>query len=145
MIGPKFAVFELYRIFYKCWAFRLEGINKMSVRTTPESPPPEEKIPHGMVRAIALTSFGDGARNPRQIARETLPLFERLLPDGLSEAYRQKRILKPRKRRATSDSDSKGSKKLPDPRLDPDFDSKDPLGLSRWSLIFKSVNKKKRL
>ena len=107
----------------------------MSVRTTPESPPPEEKIPHGMVWAIPLGSFGDGARTPRQIAREKLPLFEGLLPDGLSEAYRawrrQKRILKPRKRRATSDSDSKGPKKLPDPRLYPDFDSKDPLGLSR--------------
>ena len=108
----------------------------MSVRTTPESPPPlEEKFPHGMVRVIPLESFGDGARDPRQIARKKLPLFEGLLPDGLSEAYRawkrQKRILKPGKRRATSDSDSKGSKKLPDPRLDPDFDSKDPLGLSR--------------
>ena len=107
----------------------------MSVRTTPESPSPEEKFPHGIVPLIPLESFGDGARDPRQIAREKLPLFEGLLPDGLSEACgawkRQKRILKPRKRRVTSDSDSKGSKKLPDPRLDPDFDSKDPLGLSR--------------
>ena len=88
-----------------------------------------------MVPVIPLENFGDGARDPRQIAREKLPLFEWLLPDGLLEAYRawkrQKRILNPRKRRATSDSDSKGSKKLPDPRLDPDFDSKDPLGLSR--------------
>ena len=102
----------------------------MSVRTTPESPPPEEKFPHGMVRLILLESFGDGARVPWQIARERLPLFEGLLLDGLSEAYRawkqQKRILKPRKGRATSDSDSKGSKKLPDRRLEPDFDSKDP-------------------
>ena len=107
----------------------------MSVRTTPESPPPEEKFPHAMVRVIPLESLGDRARDPRQIAREKLPLFEGLLPDGLSEAYRawkrQKRILKPRKRRATSDSDSKGPKKLPDPRLDPDFDSKDHLGRSR--------------
>ena len=106
----------------------------MSVRTTPESPP-EKKFSHGMIRVIPLKSFGDGARDPRQIAREKLPLFEGLLPDGLSEAYRawkrQKRILKPRKRRATSDSDSKGSKKLPDPRLDLDFDSKDPFGLCR--------------
>ena len=107
----------------------------MSVRTTPDSPHPKEKFPHGMVRVIPLESFGDGAKDPRQIAREKLPLFEGLLLDGLSDAYRawkqQKRILKPRKRRATSDSDSKGSKKLPDPRIDADFDSKDPLGLSR--------------
>ena len=120
----------------------------MSVRTTPGSPPQEEKFPYGMVRVIPLESFGDGARDPRQIARGKLPLFEGLLPNGLSEAYRawkrQKRFLKPRKRQATSDSDSKGSKKLPDPKLDPDFDSKDPLGLSQWSLIFKSVNRKKR-
>ena len=39
----------------------------MPVRTTPESPPPEEKFPHGMVRVIPLESFGDGARDPRQI------------------------------------------------------------------------------
>ena len=107
----------------------------MSVRTTAENPPPEEKFPHGMVRVIPLENFSDGASDPRQIGQEKLPLFEGLLPDGLSEAYRawkrQKRTLRPRKRRATSDSDSKGSKKLPDPRLDPDFDSKDPLGLSR--------------
>ena len=107
----------------------------MPVRTTPESHPPDEKFPHGMVRVIPLKSFGEGARHPRKIAREKLPLFEGLLPDGLSEAYRawkrQKHILKPKKWRVTSDSDSKGSKKLPDPRLDPDFDSKDPLGLSR--------------
>ena len=107
----------------------------MSVRITPESPPPEEKFPHGMVRVIPLESFGDGARDPRQIAREKLPLFEGLLPNGLLEACRtwkrQKLILKPRKRWATSDSDSKGSKKLPDPRLDPDYDSKDPLSFSR--------------
>ena len=81
----------------------------MSVRTTPESPPPEEKFAHGMVRVIPLESFGNGAGDPRQIAQEKLLLFEGLLPDGLSEAYRawkpQKRILKPRKRRATSDSD----------------------------------------
>ena len=113
----------------------LKGINKMSVRTTSESPPPEEKFLHGMVQVIPLESFGDGAKDHRQIAREKLPLFEGLLPDELLEAYRawkqEKRILKPRKRRATSDSDSKGSKKLPDPRLDADFDSKDPSGLSR--------------
>ena len=60
----------------------------MSVRTTPESPPPEEKFLHGMVRVIPLESFGDWARDPRQIAREKLPLFEGLLPDELSEAYR---------------------------------------------------------
>ena len=60
----------------------------MSVRTTPESPPPEDKFPRGMVRVIPLESFGNGARDPRQIAREKLPLFEGLLPDGLSEAYR---------------------------------------------------------
>ena len=103
----------------------------MSVRITPESPPPE-KIPHGMIRVIPLKIFGDGARDPRKIARKNLPLVEGLLPDGLSEAYRdwkrQKRVLRPRKRRATSDS--KGSKKLPDPRFDPDFDPKDPLGIS---------------
>ena len=107
----------------------------MSVRNNPESPPPEKKFPHGMVRVIPLESFDDGARDPRKIAREKLPLFEGLLPDGLSEAYRawkrQMRISKPRKRQATSDSDSKGSKKPPDPRLDTDFDSKDPFGLSR--------------
>ena len=60
----------------------------MSVCTTPEGPPPEEKFPHGMVWVILLESFGDGARDPRQIAREKLPLFEGLLPDGLLEAYR---------------------------------------------------------
>ena len=38
----------------------------MSVRTTPESPPPEEKFPHGMVRVIPLESFGDGAREPKK-------------------------------------------------------------------------------
>ena len=100
----------------------------MSKRTTSGSSPPEEKFPHGMVRVIPLESFGDGARYPRQIAREKLPLYEGLLLDGLSEAYRawkrQKRILKPGKRQATSGSNSKGSKKLPDPRLNPDFDSK---------------------
>ena len=86
-----------------------------------------------MIRVIPLESFGDAAGDPRQIARKKLLLFEGLLPDGLSEAYRawkrQNRVLKPRKPLATSDS--KGSKKLPYPRLDPDFDSKDPLGLSR--------------
>ena len=113
----------------------------MSVRTTPESRPPEEKFPHGMVRVSSReVSSRQSSRKLRrrsqgswQIAREKLPLFEGLLPNGLSEAYRawkrQKRILKPRKRRATSDSDSRGPKKLPDPRLDPDFDSKDPLVL----------------
>ena len=60
----------------------------MSVRTTPESPLPEEKFPHGMVRVIPLEGFGDGARDPRQIAQKKLHLFEGLLPDGLSEAYR---------------------------------------------------------
>ena len=87
----------------------------------------------GMIWLIPLKSFGDGARDPRKIARKKLPLFEGLLPDGLSEAYRawkrQERVLKPLKRRATSDS--KGSKKPPDLRLDPEFDSKDPFGLSR--------------
>ena len=39
-------------------------------------------------RVIPLGSFGDGARDPRKIARKKLPLFEGLLPDGLSEAYR---------------------------------------------------------
>ena len=116
----------------------------MSAHITPESPPPEEKFSHGLIRMILLESFGDEARDPLKIARKKLPLLEGLLPDGLSEAYRawkrQKRVLKPRKRRATSDS--KGSKKLPDPRFDPDFDLKDPLGLSWWSLIFKSVNHK---
>ena len=72
---------------------------------------------------IPLENFGDGARDYLQTAREKLPLFEGLLPDKFSEAYRARKqqdtILKPRKRRATSDSDSNGSKKLPDPRLDP--------------------------
>ena len=93
----------------------------MSVRITPESPPPEEKFPHGMVPVIPLESFGDGARGPRQIAREKLPLFEGLLPNGLLEAYRTCKRQK----------GSKGSKKFPDPRLDPDYDSKDPLSFSR--------------
>ena len=86
-----------------------------------------------MIRVIPLESFGDGARDPRKIARDKLPLFEGLLPDGLSAAYRawkrQKRVLKTRKRRATSDS--KGPKNISDPRFNPDFDPKDPLGLSR--------------
>ena len=105
----------------------------MSVRNAPESPAPEEKFSQGIIRVIPLESFGDGARAPRQTALEKLPLFERLLSSGLLEAHRawkrQKRFIKPRKRRAPSDS--KGSKKLPDPRLDPDFDSKNPLVLSR--------------
>ena len=104
----------------------------MSARITPESPPPEEKFAHGLIRVIPLEKFGNGARDPRKIAQKKLPLFEGLLADELSEAYRawkrQKRVLKLRKRRATSDS--KGSKKLPDPRFDPEFDPKDPLGLS---------------
>ena len=60
------------------------------------------------------------------------------------EAYRawkrQKSFLKPMKRRATSDS--KGSKRLPDPWLDPDFDPKDALGLNWWRkcLIFRQPN-----
>ena len=95
----------------------------MSARITPESPPPEEKFSHGMIRVIPLESFGVGARDPRNIDRKKLSLFEVLLPDGLSEAYRawkrEKRVLKPRKRRATSDS--KRPEKLPDPRSDPDF------------------------
>ena len=105
----------------------------MSVRNTPENPPAGEKFSHGMIQVIPLESFGDGARDLRQTARKKLPLFKVLLPDGLSDAYRagkqQKRVLKSRKRRATSDL--KGSKKLPDPRLGPVFDSKDSLGLSR--------------
>ena len=105
----------------------------MSARITPKSPPQEEKFAHGMIRVITFESFGDVARDPRKIARKKLPLFDGLLRDGLSEAYgawkRQKRVLMPKKRRATSDS--KGSKKLLDPRFDPDFDPKDPLGLSR--------------
>ena len=105
----------------------------MSARITPKSPPPEEKFAHGLIRVIPLENFGDGARDPRKIARKKLPLFEGLLPDGLPEAHRawkrQKRVLKPMKRRATSDS--KVSKKLPDPRFDPDFDPEDLLGLSR--------------
>ena len=136
IIDPKFSGSNLSRILYKCWVLRLMENNK-SARITPESPPPEEKFPQ---------SFGDGDRDPRQIARKKLPLFELTLPDGLLDAYRawkrQKRVLKTRKRRATSDS--KGPKTLPDPRLGPDFDSKDPLGLCRWSLIFKSVNEEKR-
>ena len=60
----------------------------MSVRNTPESPPPEEKFSHGMIRVIHLESFDDGARNHRQTARKKLPLCEVLIPDGLSEAYR---------------------------------------------------------
>ena len=60
----------------------------MSARITPESPPPEKKFSHGMIRVIPLDSFGDGARDPRKIARKKLPLFEGVLPDGLSEAYR---------------------------------------------------------
>ena len=105
----------------------------MSARFTHESPPPEEKFARGMIWLIPLESFGDGARDPRKIARKKLPLFEGLLPDGLSEAYRawkrQKRVLKPRKRPANSDS--KGSKKPPDTRFDPDLDPKDLFGLSR--------------
>ena len=123
------------RILYKCLIFTLEESNKMSARITPESPPPEEKFSHGMIRVIHLEGFGDGARDPRKIDRKKRLLFEGLLPDGLSEAYRawnrQMRVLKPRKRRAISDS--KGSKKFPDPRFDLDFDPKDPLGPSRWS------------
>ena len=103
----------------------------MSARITPESPPPEEKFAHGMIWVIPLESFGEGARDPRKIARKKLPLFEGLIPDGLLEAYRawkrQKRVLIPRKRRATY---SKGSKKLPHARCDPHFDPKNPLGLS---------------
>ena len=105
----------------------------MSARITPESPPPEEKFAHGKIRMIPLVCIGDGARDPRKVARNKLPLFEVLLLDGWSEAYRawnrQKRISKPRKRRATSDL--KGLKKLSDPRFDPDFDAMDLLGLNR--------------
>ena len=75
----------------------------MSARFTFESPPPHEKFAHGLIWVIPLENFGDGARDPRKITRKKLPLFEGLLPDGLSEAYgtwkRQKRILKPSKRR----------------------------------------------
>ena len=105
----------------------------MSAGITPDRPPPEEKFAHGWIRVIPLESLGDGARDPRKIARKKLPLFEGLLPDGLLETYRalkrQKLALKPKKRRATSHS--KGSKKLLDPRFDPDFDPKVPVGLSR--------------
>ena len=59
----------------------------MFVRTTPESPPLEEKFPHCMIWVTPLESFVDGARDPRMIARMKLPLFEGLLPEGLSEAY----------------------------------------------------------
>ena len=31
----------------------------MSARITPESPPPEEKFSHGMIRVIPLENFGD--------------------------------------------------------------------------------------
>ena len=103
------------------------------VRNTPESPPPEEKFPHGMIRVIPPESFGDGARDPRKISHKKFPLFEGLIPDRLAEAHRawkrQKLISKPMKRWAASDS--KGSKKFPGPRLDPDVDPKDPLVLSR--------------
>ena len=58
----------------------------MSARITPDNLPPEEKFSHGMIRVIPLENFGDGARDPRKIARKKLPLFEDLLPDGLSEA-----------------------------------------------------------
>ena len=81
---------------------------------------------------IPLESLGDGARDGRKIARKNFPPLEGLLPDGLPKAHRawkrQKRVLKPRKRRATSDSIE--PKKRPDRRFDPDFDPKDPLGLS---------------
>ena len=55
----------------------------MSARITPESTHPEEQFSHGMIRVIPLESFGDGARDPRKVARRKLPLFEGLLPDGL--------------------------------------------------------------
>ena len=60
----------------------------MSVRNTAESPPPEEKFHHGMIRVFPLESFGDETRDPRKIALKKLPLFEGLIPDGLAEAYR---------------------------------------------------------
>ena len=116
----------------------------MSVRKTPNSPP-AEKFHHGMIGVVLFESFGGRARDPRKIARKKLPLFEELILDGLADIYRawkrQKRSLKLRKWRTTSDS--KWSKKLPDPRFDPDFDPKDPLGLIWISRIFKSVKEKK--
>ena len=51
-----------------------------------------------MIRVNPLECFDDGARDHQNIAQKKPPLFERLLPDGLSEAYRawkrQKRVLK---------------------------------------------------
>ena len=44
----------------------------MSVRITPESPPPEEKFSHGMIRVIPLESFGDGARDPRRLPKRSV-------------------------------------------------------------------------
>ena len=71
--------------------------------------------------------------NSPGIFRKTLLPFEGVIPDAMAEAYRawkrQKRFLKLRKWRATSDS--KGSKKHPDTRFNPDFDPKDPLVLAR--------------
>ena len=103
-----FAGFHLSRILYKSWVFRVEECNNMSARITPVSPPPEEKFAHGLIRVIPLKRFGNRARDPRKIARKKLPLFEGSFPDGLSGAYRawerQKRVLKPSKWRATSDS-----------------------------------------
>ena len=142
----KFAAFHVSSILYKCWVFTLEENNGMSGSITPDCLPPEEKFAHGLIRVIPFKNFGDWAMDPRKLAGTKIPLFEGLLPEGLSEAYRawkrQKRVLKPSKRWATFDS--KRSKKLPDPRFDLELDPKDPSGLSCWSLILKSVNKKIR-
>ena len=51
---PKFADFDLSRILYMCSVLTLEENNKISVRNTSESPPPEEKLHHGMIRVIPL-------------------------------------------------------------------------------------------
>ena len=64
----------------------VSNLIQMSALITPESLPPEEKFSHGMIRVIPLESFGDGARDPRKIARKKLPLSEGLLPDGQRRA-----------------------------------------------------------
>ena len=103
----------------------------MSVRITPESPPPEEKFPRGLIRVIPLERFGDGAGDPGRLPERSFLCMRgcyRMDCRRLIELGSDRSALKPRKRRETTDS--KGSKKLPNPRLDPEFDSKDPLGLS---------------
>ena len=42
----------------------------MYARVTPESRPTEEKFAHGLIRLIPLEGFGDGARDPRKVARK---------------------------------------------------------------------------